>query len=211
LQRWAADHIDQIKLLDLRPPPCGNDRARNNWTPLCRIAAVLGGPWPDRVSAAYALKEQAGTEAEESAGVMLLRDTMEVFAEQAKDRMQSSELVAALIEMEDRPWPEWRHGKPMTATSLARLLKPFGLKPRKMRLGHYTLNGYQRSELEAAHVRYCPPLPPEAGTPEHSNENNGLGGFQLGTNGTNVPGSNAANSLKSNTCSGVPVREGGEL
>ncbi len=67
--------------------------------------------------------------------------------------------MAALIEMEDRPWPEWRHGKPMTAASLARLLKPFGVRPRKLRLGGHALNGYQRGEIEAAHIRYCPTPP----------------------------------------------------
>ena len=173
LLRWATDNLDCIKALDIRPPSCGNDRARNDWTPIYRIAAVLGGPWPDRISTAYSLKEQAGAEAEETTGVMVLRDVMEVFNERNVDRLQSAELVAALVEMEDRPWPEWRHGKPMTAASLARLLKPFGLKPRKLRLGGHTLNGYQRGGIEAAHIRYCPAPPSESGTPEQINEING--------------------------------------
>jgi hypothetical protein len=142
---------------------------------------------------------------------MVLRDVMEVFAERRADRLQSSELVAALGEMEDRPWPEWKHGKPMTATSLARLLKPFGVKSRKLRLGSHTLNGYQRSEIEAAHIRYCPPLPPESGTPEQFNETNRLAGSQSGTRNPDVPVSSGPNPLKNNKCSGVPVCEGGEL
>ncbi|MCH8166473.1 MAG: DUF3631 domain-containing protein [Proteobacteria bacterium] len=211
LLRWATDNLDRIRALDLRPPACGNDRARNNWTPLCRIAATLGGPWPDRVAAAYAIKEQAGVEAEESTGVMVLRDVMEVFAERGADRLQSAGLVAALVEMEDRPWPEWRHGKAMTAASLARLLKPFGVRPRKLRLGGHTLNGYQRREIEAAHIRYCPTPPVQSGTPEQVNENNDLAAFQSGTSAPNVPVSKVVNPLKNNDCSGVPVCEGGEL
>jgi hypothetical protein len=120
-------------------------------------------------------------------------------------------LVAALVEMEDRPWPEWRHGKPMTAASLARLLKPFGVRPRKLRLGGHALNGYQRGEIEAAHVRYCPTPPSQAGTPEQVNELNDLTASQGGTSALNVPGSKAHNLLKNNKCSGVPVREGGAL
>lgn len=208
---WATDVLGRIRDSDLQPPTCGNDRARNNWAPLYRIASALGGPWPKRIGAAYALKEQAGMEAEESAGVMVLRDAMEVFAERRADRMQSSELVAALVEMEDRPWPEWKRGKPMTTTSLARLLKPFGVKPRKIRFNSQTLSGYQRGDIEAAHIRYCPPLPSESGTPEQVKEINGLSANQSGTQSPDVPGWKSPNTLKNKEGSGVPVREGGEL
>ncbi len=142
---------------------------------------------------------------------MVLRDVMEVFAERGGDRMQSAEMVAALIEMEDRPWPEWKHGKAMTAVSLARLLKPFGVRPRKLRLGSHALNGYQRGEIEAAHVRYCPTPPVQSGTPEQINEINDLIASQGGTSGANVPVSKAPNPLNNNDCSGVPVCEEGEV
>ncbi len=103
--------------------------------------------------------------------------------------MQSAELVAALVEMEDRPWPEWRHGKAMTAA---------GLAP-------------QRGEIEVAHIRYCPPLPSQSGTLEQMNEVNDLAAFQSGTSARNVPVSRAVNPLENNDCSGVPVCEGGVL
>ena len=99
----------------------------------------------------------------------------------------------------------------MTATSLARLLKPFGVRPRKLRLGGHALNGYQRGEIEAAHVRYCPTPPVQSGTPEQVNAIHGLMASQGGTLEANVPVSKATNPLENNDCSGVPVRDGGVL
>ena len=102
LMRWARDNGGRIADLDLQPPPCGNDRARNNWAPLFRISAILGGPWPERVSAAYLLKEAGNDDRDESASIMVLRDLMDLFEEQKADRLQTADIVACLIEMEDR-------------------------------------------------------------------------------------------------------------
>ena len=89
--------------------------------------------------------------------------------------------------------------------------KPFGLRTRQMRIGSHTLNGYQRSEIEAAYVRYCPTPPVQTGTLEQINEINDLMASQGGTFTPNVPVPKAPNPLNNNDCSGVPVREGGEL
>ena len=35
-------------------PPCGNDRALDNWHPLFTIAEVIGDDWPVRVQVAFA-------------------------------------------------------------------------------------------------------------------------------------------------------------
>jgi hypothetical protein len=111
------------------------------------------------ITAAYDMNDRAGAESKESAGVVVLRDVMKVFADRGADRMQSAELVAALVVMEDSPWRVWKNGKPMTAAALARLLKPFGVGPRKLRLGSHTLNGYLRVMVEAAHIRYSTTAP----------------------------------------------------
>ncbi|MBK0399507.1 DUF3631 domain-containing protein [Limibaculum sp. M0105] len=204
LARWADDNRIRIGALDMEAPDCGNHRAQDNWTPLFRIAAVLGGPWPERVSRAYLLKEASDGERDEPAGVMLLRDIMGLFEERGTDRLQSADIVSALVEMEDRPWPEWKQGKPLTANSVSRLLKRYGIRPRKIRFGAMSLNGYERGAIEAAFVRYCPQTSPQTGTPEQSNENNGLGAIQTGTESENVPDWNGAKPLKTNNCSGVP-------
>lgn len=204
LTRWAADAARRIEADTTVPPCCGNARARDNWAPLFRIANALGGDWPDRVANAYAVKEAANQAQEDSVGVMLLRDIWEMFEQQGKDRLQSSDIVAALMDMEDRPWPEWKAGKPITANGVSRLLKPFGVKPKKHRFGAKALMGYTRSDMGDASARYLA-APTQTGTPEQSNEINDLRRSQTGTRTPNVPVCSEAKPLKTNTCSGVPV------
>ena len=65
---------------------------------------------------------------------MILEDIKRVFEEQRVDRLHSADLVSHLIDLEERPWAEWRHGKPLSTTSLARLLKPYRLKSKQLKL-----------------------------------------------------------------------------
>ncbi len=44
------------------------------------------------------------------------------------DRIATSEVVSELIVMEERPWADWRRGRPLSAQSVAKHMKPFGIK-----------------------------------------------------------------------------------
>jgi hypothetical protein len=56
--------------------------------------------------------------------------------------------------MDDRPWPEWRQGKPMTAVQLATALRPFRIRPTTIRVGQQTPKGYLKAAFEEAWSRY---------------------------------------------------------
>jgi putative DNA primase/helicase len=58
--------------------------------------------------------------------------------------------------MEDRPWPEWRNGKPITAPQLARVLRPFGIVPLNFRRGNEVVKGYLADRFTEAWARYLP-------------------------------------------------------
>ena len=154
--RWAADNALSIEAMKVEAPACGNDRMQDNFTPLTRIAAALGGPWPDRVATAYAAKAVAEDDDAEPAGVMMLRDISEVFASRGADRIANTDIVSELMMMEDRPWMEWRNGKPISTGSVAKLMKPFGIKVTVKKLGGTATRVYLRSEVEAAAARYLP-------------------------------------------------------
>ena len=64
--------------------------------------------------------------------------------------------------MEDRPWPEWKNDKLLTQRQLARILKPFGIVPKKIRDGVGTLQGYKLEDLQDSFRRYLPPDPEQA-------------------------------------------------
>src|SRR5207244_2493839 len=60
------------------------------------------------------------------------------------------------------PWPEWgKPPKPLSARGLARLLAPFGVGSRNLRIGEQVVKGYAAGDLEDAFARY---LAPESAT-----------------------------------------------
>jgi hypothetical protein len=60
--------------------------------------------------------------------------------------------------MEERGWPEWRNGKPITPTQLAAMLRPFGIRPTAIRTCHnYIAKGYLKEAFNEVWQRYLPP------------------------------------------------------
>lgn len=158
--RWALDNLDALRRADPDTPNELNDRAADNWRPLLAIADHAGGAWSERSRKAARLL--SGTaEPDESAAVLLLSDLQGLFDRHGSDRLASAEVVAELVKMEERPWPEWNRGKELSATGLARLLKPFGIGPKKIRFGDTTANGYERDDCREAFARYIPTKQPE--------------------------------------------------
>lgn len=155
--RWAQDNIDALKTHDPDVPTELHDRAADNWRPLLAVAELVGGDWPERArTAATALScREAGDT--ESLREMLLSDIRNLFDERNADRLFSEDIVEALAEMEDRPWPEMSKGKPITKRRLASLLARFKIKPKTVRIGGETKKGYARKDLEDTFSRYIPP------------------------------------------------------
>ena len=56
--------------------------------------------------------------------------------------------------MEDRKWPEYRGGKPITPSQLAALLKPFKIYPRKVQSRGRQVQGYRFDQFDATFRRY---------------------------------------------------------
>lgn len=153
--RWVCDNLDVLKAADPEAPSELHDRAADNWRPLLAIADLAGGNWPDL--ARDAARHMAGAEDGDDGSVatLLLRDIRELFTEREVDVLSSSTVADVLGKMEDRPWPEWgRSQKPITATALARKLKPFGIKPVQVRQGKTVSRSYKRADMEDAFRRY---------------------------------------------------------
>ncbi|OGO51921.1 MAG: hypothetical protein A2148_04545 [Chloroflexi bacterium RBG_16_68_14] len=163
LERWAAAHVDPLR--DARPeiPDALDDRAADGWEPLLAIADLAGGNWPER-SRCAALALSAGVEREDdSLGVRLLADVRCIFEERGAERLSSAELVAALVAVEEAPWGDLK-AKPLDERKLARLLKPYGIRPHTVRIEDKTPKGYQRAAFEDAWSRYLPHIPARTAT-----------------------------------------------
>ena len=160
LARWAADAGPRLSHEPSIPDEMG-DREGDICVPLLAVADAAGGRWPER--ARKGLLAMFGRRASEDgaaeAGTLLLADLRELFFLKDKlpsTKLASTEIVAALADMEHRPWPEWRNGKPMSATQLARALKPYGVTPGAVRDGGPPFKGYQRGDFANAWKRYLP-------------------------------------------------------
>lgn len=167
--KWAADNLELLTDSDPEVPDQLHDRAADNWRPLLAIADLIGGDWREHARNAALVLSGTPTESNDSVRVLLLRDIRDSFRT-GEDRLASEDLIRRLIEREDRPWREWGkvNPKPITASGLARQLKPFGIVPTQAREGADVRRGYSRVDLADAWARYVPPQ--QAVTPATSLE-----------------------------------------
>ena len=101
--RWAQDYLPQLNECDPAVPEILNDRAADNWRPLCAIAEVAGGEWPQHVQKAIAALAGTGW-IDEAIGALLLEDIRQIFLEEKTEKLVSDDLVKALHTLEERPW-----------------------------------------------------------------------------------------------------------
>jgi hypothetical protein len=173
LAGWAVGAIQGLAAAWPALPNDLDDRAADAWEPLLAIADEARHGWDSRArAAALALAEDKETE--ETARVLLLGHLRDIFGD--RDRMTTVGLLGELVDREDGPWGKWwgdavevgRTKGP--ASRLAKLLKGFGIKPKKMREGEETFRGYERSDFVEAWSRYLPPIHPPENT-EHGTRN----------------------------------------
>jgi hypothetical protein len=152
LVRWASDTKVKVGAMSDEAPPCGNDRAQDNWTPLFRIASALGGEWPSRCNAAYLTMEQDNDEYGGTLGARLLRDIAQILASYS-GRLGSQALREKLTLIEEAPWGELPpKGLPISAQRIASILKDYDVRPRQDKLGSY----YDAGDIRRALERYGP-------------------------------------------------------
>jgi hypothetical protein len=191
--RWATDNDEQLRTIRVVVPTSGNDRADDNWEPVFKIAAVIGGCCPGAISAAMM---ELVPEVDDTAafGIKLLADIREIFTTLTDGRVQSARLVELLKSIEDSPWADLRHGKGLTQNGLSKLLRPFGINSKKLRFGpgpNDSLMGYELGMFKDAFARYLNSQPPfsdiSSGTPEQNKENSNLSQKTSGTGVYSVP------------------------
>lgn len=164
-QRWAQDESVLLRHSDTEVPSISNDRAADNWLPMFVIANQLGGQWPTLVKSSMQDIEDAKlADDDDGIGPMILKDIQEIMMTKNLDKVFSDDLVRYLVEMEERPWSEWKRGYPMTKNSLANLLKPFGITSISIRQGHDVKRGYDRSHFIDVFRRYISPIVDEGVT-----------------------------------------------
>jgi hypothetical protein len=143
--------------------PCSlHDRAVDIWEPLFALADLTGGEWPAKARRA-AEGLTSGAQDRNPLGALLF-DILCAFSVRNCDRIFSHELVRRLSNSTDRPWldlpglrlAEGGTRKEVTELWLAQRLRPYGIRPRTIRIGEATAKGYVQQEMLETFRRYIP-------------------------------------------------------
>lgn len=140
-----------------------SDRQQDCWEPLVAIADAAGGRWPERARRAALHLSGQQQAADQAVTVRLLADLQAVWQED-EEALFTDTLLERLRSLEESPWPTW-YGRGFNARDLAKLLRPFEVRSRTIRLGDTTRKGYRRDDLHDPWSRYLPASPQEASHP----------------------------------------------
>lgn len=202
LARWVTDNLAALEACEPTLPPQAFNRVADNWRPLFAIAELVGGDWLERVHRAF-VALSAPDDDGESIGVLLLADIRTLFEARDTNRLSSAEMVEALAAKEERPWPEWSHGKPITVRQLASLLKPFGIKPHGIRIGDATPRGYDLAQFQEVFARYLTDHPDQSATPQQARNSSDQLDYRSATPISDVADRTSQKSAENGECCGV--------
>jgi hypothetical protein len=199
-------------------PDILTDRQKDGARILLAIADAASEDWPSRARAVLCEIYGARPADDTSIGIQLLADVRLIFDEDQLEKMTTTDLLEKLSKVETSPWADWNHGKPMTAVGLSKLLKPFEIFPKTIRIGTSTAKGYDRAQFEDAWGRYLPKTPPiplspaiPAVTPSQNSIHADTGHFRTRNTDPSVTGSTSEQSpISMRVVTGVTDQEEGE-
>lgn len=156
LDVWAS--LWRSKLEHSRPsmPDGLSDRAEDLWEPLLAIADAVGGDWPERARTAAKVLTAIGRDRDGSRGVQLLADLRVIFSDHPDAQaLPTATVLEALTALDESPWGDIR-GKQLDPRGLAKLLRPYDVRPEVIHLPPAHFRGYRRMALMDCWGRYLP-------------------------------------------------------
>ncbi|MBI1211276.1 MAG: DUF3631 domain-containing protein [Alphaproteobacteria bacterium] len=148
--RWSRNHADEL----CTAQPDIDRLPRNRcelWRPLLAVAEAAGGDWRERAEAAAASLPAHGDA--RSLNLDLLDDIRAAFG-RAFDRLSTNDLITVLTQNLERPWKRMPGGRALSPRELARMLAPFGIRPRNVRFADGIERGYLARDFADAFARY---------------------------------------------------------
>ena len=125
------------------------------------------GHWPETARQA-ALTLTASAQEHSLIGQLLL-DILLLYTKTNSERLFSQTMVESFNSWGDRPWAETMHGKPITGVWLAQKLRPYGIRPKTLRIGESRAKGYFYEDFKEVFGRYIPRSEAEAFVEEMRN------------------------------------------
>jgi hypothetical protein len=162
LRAWAnGDVVDWLATYRPVMPDGIEDRPADVWEALIAIGDLAGEPWRGRIRASAIMLTSRRADLEQSLGTILLANIREVFMRfnplgVPEDAKLTSDILAENLNKEE----EWTWGEDqnnlMKPAKLARMLKPFGVKPYQWNKAQGRGRGYDWSAFQDAFARHLP-------------------------------------------------------
>jgi Protein of unknown function (DUF3631) len=176
LARWAQDCGEALGAAVPAQPDGFINRTASNWQLMFAIADSLGKEVGER--ARKVAQRLVGVTDTTSAGVALLRDIKGMFDSSTVGEAQGGKYLSTKVIIErltadpEKPWVEWKHGKPITDRGVAELLHEFRIISKTVGPEHARCKGYRMVDFKDVWERYLPP--PEAGKGEGASDGGNL-------------------------------------
>jgi putative DNA primase/helicase len=162
LYQWGAENagpLEQIAPYKEDPfPPQLSSRQQDCAEPLLQIADLIGGDWPQRARQAFVNVFALSAFEDFYASRQLLSDLRDAFAAQDNPAwISTADLLGFLHTLDESTWDEWKNNKPLSASDLARLLEPFGIRSHNHRTGSTSVaKGYNLQDFKKSWELHLP-------------------------------------------------------
>ena len=139
---WSSRHAEDIGAARPVSPTGLNDSRQTSGSRCWRSPTRPAAPWPERAAhRRRALRPADAEDIDSTLELQLLADIHETWPAHI-DRRFSAEIVQALNMLDGRPWSDFGRGAGITTNWLAGKLKDFGIRPKQVRIGPETKQGY---------------------------------------------------------------------
>jgi hypothetical protein len=160
LAAWAKGAANPLPWPAL--PNTVTDRNADCWEGLIALADLAGGHWAKEARAtAVTLTARAAEELREaSRGLQLLEHMRAVLGED--EQKTTTAILDRLAKLDESPWAAIEgknQDKPLSDRGLASRLRPYGIKPRVLRVGGATPRGYRKEDFLDVWRRYVGDAP----------------------------------------------------
>jgi hypothetical protein len=152
IQQWCNANAAIVSSTYVAPIEVNNDRFRDNYDPLLRIAACISKKFETLVRAA-AIRMVNSQQEENIGGERLLADIKLIFDTSKKNEIGTNELLSLLCKHDESVWRRYKVNSAITAIDLAKELGLFSISPVRIR-SETQMRGYKREQFREAFTRY---------------------------------------------------------
>jgi hypothetical protein len=155
VKQWCEVNNSAFVDMQVAPLAVDNDRCRDNYEPLLRIAACISDTIESEAreaSVAAALLQQAT----DDSGEQLISDIKRIFdGNKLLLEIRSVDLAAKLRSLEGGVWSHSHGNKAIDPTRMSQMLELFEVSPGRIRIDGKQYRGYTKTSFDDAFSRYC--------------------------------------------------------